>query len=201
MKKIFSNRSLQQKERAAIRAAQHGDPAGFQELYEKYRNYVYSICLRMTRDPGLSEDLAQDVFLHIWRKIASFKGAALFRTWLYRVTVNIVLLYFRRHKNVALPLDNDTLPATELRMIEMFAHPDLEANLSLQETLGSLTPRYRSVLVLHDVHGYRHRDISQLLGITSGASRSQLHKARVKVRIALGKAQPRKNSELQLSAA
>jgi RNA polymerase sigma-70 factor (ECF subfamily) len=202
MKKLFSEAKAAQKEEAAIRAAQRGDPAGFQLLYEKYRTYVYSLCLRMTHDPALSEDLTQDVFLHIWKKVGSFKGNALFRTWLYRVAINIVLLYFRRHKSVDLSLDDELVPSTELKMMDTLPHPDLEANLSLQETLDTLSPRYRSVLMLHDVHGYRHQDISELLGITSGASRSQLHKARVKLRIALGIARaPRKDVAMELSAA
>ena len=85
-----------------------------------------------------------------------------------------------------LPLDNETLPSTELKMIENTPQPDIDEHISLRRTLNTLSPRYRSVLMLHDVHGYRHQDISQLLGITSGASRSQLHKARVKLRAALG---------------
>jgi RNA polymerase sigma-70 factor, ECF subfamily len=186
MKQLLSEIAAKQKERRAIQSSQKGDPAGFQFLYEKYKSYVYSLCLRMTRDPALSEDLTQDIFLHVWKKIISYKGEALFRTWLYRVAVNIVLLHFRRHKAVNLPLDNETLPSTELKMIENTPQPDIDEHIFLRSTLNTLSPRYRSVLMLHDVHGYRHQDISQLLGITSGASRSQLHKARVKLRAALG---------------
>lgn len=175
-----------QKEARAIRAAKRGDPEGFQVLYELYKSYVYSLCLRMTHEPSLSEDLTQDIFLHVWRKISSFKGDALFRTWLYRVTVNMVLLYFRRHKNVNVSLDNETLPSTELKLSENYPQPDLDTQISIRRLLSDLSPRYRSVLTLHDLEGYRHQDISNLLGITSGASRSQLHKARVKLRIALG---------------
>lgn len=192
MKQVLSDIAAKQKERRAIQASQRGDPAGFQFLYEKYKSYVYSLCLRMTRDPALSEDLMQDIFLHVWRKISSYKGEALFRTWLYRVAINIVLLHFRRHKMVSLPLDNETLPSTELKMIENSPQPDLDEHISLHRTLNTLSPRYRSVLMLHDVHGYKHQDISQLLGITSGASRSQLHKARVKLRAALGMVRPLK---------
>jgi len=175
------------KEMLAIRSAQRGDPAGFQFIYEKYKTYVYSLCLRMTHDPTLAEDLTQDIFLHVWRKVASFKGTAMFRTWLYRVSVNMVLLYFRRHKMNTFSLDNETsLASTEIRIAETAHQPDMEEHISLRRTLHTLSPRYRRVLMLHDLHGYRHEDISHLLGITSGASRSQLHKARVKLRLALG---------------
>ena len=173
------------REMRAIRAAGRGEPAGFQFIYEKYKSYVYSLCLRMTHDPSLAEDLMQDVFLHVWRKIASFKGQSLFRTWLYRVTVNMVLLYFRRQKGNDVPLDGDTLPATELQMAEQSPQLDLEECISLRDTLEGLSPRYRSVVLLHDLHGYKHHDIARMLGITSGASRSQLHKARLKLRDAL----------------
>jgi RNA polymerase sigma-70 factor (ECF subfamily) len=173
------------REMRAIRAAGRGEPSGFQFIYEKYKSYVYSLCLRMTHDPSLAEDLMQDVFLHVWRKIASFKGQSLFRTWLYRVTVNMVLLYFRRQKGNDVPLDGDTLPATELQMAEQSPQLDLEECISLRDTLEGLSPRYRSVVLLHDLHGYKHHDIARMLGITSGASRSQLHKARLKLRDAL----------------
>lgn len=186
MRKLFMDITARRKETRAIKSAQRGSPAGFQFLYEKYRTYVFSICLRMTRDPALSEDLTQDIFLHVWRKIASYKGESLFRTWLYRVSVNMVLLHFRRHKAVNVSLDNEVLPATELKLAESVPQPDLDEHIALRRVLGQLSPRYRHVLMLHDLQGYRHEDISHLLGITSGASRSQLHKARVKLRIALG---------------
>jgi RNA polymerase sigma-70 factor, ECF subfamily len=202
MRKLRGDTAGYRREMRAIRAAQRGDPAGFQFVYEKYKTYVFSICLRMMHDPSLAEDLMQDIFLHVWRKIGSFKGNSQFRTWLHRVSVNMVLLYFRRHKAVNISLENEALPATELKLAETVHQPDLDQNISLRRVLGQLSPRYRRVLMLHDVHGYRHEDISHLLGITSGASRSQLHKARVKMRIALGP-QPGSNriEEIQLKTA
>jgi RNA polymerase sigma-70 factor, ECF subfamily len=202
MRKLLTDIAARRKETRAVKAAQRGDPVGFQVLYEKYKTYVFSICLRMTHDPSLAEDLTQDIFLHVWGKIATYKGDALFRTWLYRVTVNMVLLYFRRHKAVNVSLDQDMLPATELKLAETVHQPDLDEHISLRRVLGQLSPRYRRVLMLHDVQGYKHDDISQLLGITSGASRSQLHKARVKVRIALGpQPEPGNGQMLELKAA
>jgi RNA polymerase sigma-70 factor (ECF subfamily) len=204
MPKPFLDIKARRKEARAIQSAQRGESAGFQFLYEKYRSFVFSICLRMTRDPTLAEDLSQDIFLHVWRKIVSFKGDAQFRTWLYRVAVNMVLLYFRRHKAVDVSLDNEVLPATELRLAENAPQPDLDEHIALRHVLRQLSPRYRRVIMLHDLHGYRHDDISQLLGITSGASRSQLHKARVKLRIALGprpEPQQSKQHDLRLVAA
>ena len=101
------SQSRAQRKRNCARFAQlkRGDPYAFQRLYERYKNYVYSLCLRMCKDPSLAEDLTQDIFFHVWKKMASFKGQALFRTWLYRVTINRVLLHFRKHKVGTLPLE------------------------------------------------------------------------------------------------
>lgn len=202
MRQLLADITARRDESRAVMAAQKGDPAGFQLLYEKHRSYVYSLCLRMTHDPGLSDDLTQDIFLHVWRKIATFKGNAQFRTWLYRVTINMVLLYFRRNKAINVSLDDEVLSATERKLMEHFPPPDIDDHILLRRSLNSLKPHHRSVLMLHDVHGYRHQDISQLLGITSGASRSQLHKARVKLRMALGFPDERsKHGSLQLQHA
>ena len=189
MKILIHNLDAKQEELRSIRAAKRGDPFAFQRLYERYKNYVYSLCLRMCKDPSLAEDLTQDIFFHVWKKMASFKGQALFRTWLYRITINRVLLHFRKHKAGFLPLDDEMLPVAEAVLLRNSMHTNLDDCISLRNSLAGLSPRYRKVLMLHDLEGYRHGDISRLLGITSGASRSQLHKARVKIRLALGVAQ------------
>lgn len=175
-----------EQESCAIQAAKLGHPAGFQILYELYRSYVYGICLRMTREPALSEDLTQDIFVQVMRKIASYQGKARFRTWLHRVAVNIVLVHFRRHKELHLSLNDETLPSAEVMLAERVSPRDPDTDITIRELLSDLSPNNRNVLRLHDVEGYRHQDISRFLGITSGASRSQLHKVRVKLRIALG---------------
>jgi RNA polymerase sigma-70 factor (ECF subfamily) len=189
MKTRLNNLGTAKEELRSVRAAQHGDAYAFQRLYERYKNYVYSLCLRMCKDPSLAEDLTQDIFFHVWKKMSGFKGHALFRTWLYRVTINRVLLHFRKYKVGTLPLNDETLPAAETVLLKNSSHADLDDCISLRDTLAGLSPHYRKVVMLHDLEGYRHGDISRLLGITSGASRSQLHKARVKIRLALGTAQ------------
>jgi RNA polymerase sigma-70 factor (ECF subfamily) len=179
----------QEEEDRRVRAAQHGDPVAFQFLYARYKNFVYSLCLRMSKDAVLAEDLTQDIFFHVWRKITTFKGHSLFRTWLYRVTTNRVLLHFRKNKRGTLSLDVDTLAAAEAVLLRDSSQTTLDDRISLRDTVAVLPPHHRRVLMLHDLEGYRHGDISHLLGITSGASRSQLHKARAKLRLALGAAQ------------
>lgn len=182
-----------EEELRAIKAAKLGQPSGFQTLYELNRAYVYSVCLRMTHEPALSEDLTHDIFLQVLRKISSYKGNARFRTWLHRVTVNTVLVHFRRHKALNISLNDETLPATEVLMAERRPQSDPDTDIAIREVISDLSPDNQSVLRLHDVEGYRHQDISALLGITSGASRSQLYKVRVKLRTALGMT-PRKHS-------
>jgi RNA polymerase sigma-70 factor (ECF subfamily) len=194
MEKTMKRIPEREKENWAIRSAKLGQPAGFQILYELYRSYVYSVCLRMTHEPAMSEDLTQDIFLQVLRKITSYKGKARFRTWLHRVAVNIVLVHFRRHKELNVSLNDETLPSIEIIMAEHRSHADPDTDIALRELLSDLSPKNQNVLMLHDVEGYRHKDISRLLGITSGASRSQLHKVRVKLRIALGVDAPRRSS-------
>lgn len=186
MKAHLYNLMPEKEESRIVRAAQRGDPDAFQRLYARYKNYVYSLCMRMCKDPVLAEDLTQDIFLHVWKKMATFKGQSLFRTWLYRVTINMVLLHFRKNRIGTLSLDDETLPVAETVLLSNNSPIHLDDRISLRNMLALLSPRYRRVLVLHDVEGYRHQDISQLLGITSGASRSQLHKARTKMRVAWG---------------
>jgi len=201
MKAHRSNLALEKEESRIVRAAQRGDPDAFQRLYARYKNYVYSLCMRMCKDPVLAEDLTQDIFLHVWRKMGSFKGQSLFRTWLYRVTINMGLLYFRKHRIGTLPLDDKTLQVAETVFLRNISPLHLDDRLSLKNMLSLLSPRHRRVLVLHDVEGYRHQEISDLLGITSGASRSQLHKARTKMRLALGTGDLHHRQEATLRAA
>ena len=188
MKGRVHNLAVRKDELRAVRAAQR-DPFAFQRLYERYKNYVYSVCLGLCKDSSLAEDLTQEVFFHVWRKLAGFRGQALFRTWLYRVTINRVLLHFRKQRVGTISLDDETLSAAESTLLRNMGNTDLDNCISLRNTLDLLSPRYRSVLMLHDLEGYRHDDISRLLGISCGASRAQLHKARVKIRLALGAAQ------------
>jgi RNA polymerase sigma-70 factor (ECF subfamily) len=201
MKAHLYNLAPEKEESRIVCAAQRGDPDAFQRLYARYKNYVYSLCMRMCKDPVLAEDLTQDIFLHVWKKMATFKGQSLFRTWLYRVTINMVLLHFRKHRIGTLSLDDETLPVAETFLLGNNSPIHLDDRISLRNMLSHLSPRYRRVLVLHDVAGYRHQDISHLLGITSGASRSQLHKARTKMRIALGISELHRRQEAAIRAA
>jgi RNA polymerase sigma-70 factor (ECF subfamily) len=166
------------------RASAAGDHVAFEALYQQYHRRVYSLCIRMLRDRDEAEDLTQDVFLQVYRKINSFQGTSAFTTWLHRLTVNMVLMHLRRKNRW--PAE-ESLDADELHGIleqdtpQRLSRPTIEA-VDLERAINHLPGGYRLVFLLHDIEGYEHAEISQLLGISVGTVKSQLHKARLKVR-------------------
>jgi RNA polymerase sigma-70 factor, ECF subfamily len=171
-----------------IRLAQQGDAAAFESLYELHSRRVYSLCLRMIGDPTEAEDLTQEAFLQLFRKIHTFRGESAFSSWLYRLTANIVLMRFRKKRPVPVSLDEMTRTTEEKeRPILELGEPDarlvgLFDRLNLQGAVERLPEGYRSMFLLHDVHGYEHNEIASLLGCSVGNSKSQLHKARKRLR-------------------
>ena len=163
--------------------AASGNIAAFEILYERYHRRTYSLCLRMTGNQTEAEDLTQEVFIQLFRKIGSFRGDSAFSTWLHRLTVNQVLMHFRRRsvKNEKTSEDGEIpeqiVPGTEnqLRM------PVID-RIALTKAVSELPPGYRNVFILHDVQGYEHEEVARLLKISVGTSKSQLHKARLKLR-------------------
>jgi RNA polymerase sigma-70 factor (ECF subfamily) len=142
----------------------------------------------MLRDQDEAEDLTQDVFLQVYRKINSFQGTSAFTTWLHRLTVNMVLMYMRRkrRRQAEEAFDTEALRvASEKQASQRSDHHPVDA-VDLEKAINHLPDGYRVVLLLHDVEGYEHVEISQLLGISVGTAKSQLHKARVKLRQMLG---------------
>jgi len=172
----------------AIRLAQQGDEAAFETIYEMHSRRVYALCLRMVGDPAESEDLTQEAFLQLFRKIHTFRGESAFSSWLHRLTANIVLMRFRKKRLVAVSLDELTRPDEEReRPIIEFGAPDLRLigvfdRVNLQTALGQLPEGYKSMFLLHDVHGFEHNEIATMLGCSVGNSKSQLHKARKRLR-------------------
>ncbi len=165
-----------------------GDMAAFEELYRRYHRRVYSLCLRMTRNVSESEDLTQSVFVQLFRKLKTFRGESSFATWLHRLTVNEVLMHFRKPAVRAERTTEDgTIPT---RVVVGTENPDqmsLVDRISLDEAIRQLSPGYRAVFILHDVEGYEHQQIGRILGCAVGTSKSQLHKARMKLRRLLKK--------------
>ena len=161
-----------------------GDMQAFEELYNRYHRRVYSLCLRMTNNVAEAEDLTQEVFIHVYHKIGSFRGESTIMTWLHRVTVNRVLMHFRRNKVRRESLtDDDALPEPKLKASETLNSQILEADrVALNKAIAQLPPGYRAVFILHDIEGYEHTEIARMNRIAVGTSKSQLHKARLKLR-------------------
>ncbi|HKG80121.1 MAG TPA: RNA polymerase sigma factor [Pyrinomonadaceae bacterium] len=171
-----------------VQLAAAGDMAAFEELYRTYNRRVYSHCLRMTRNVAEAEDLTQEVFIQLFRKLKTFRGESLFTTWLHRMTVNAVLMHFRK---AAVRLDR-TIEHGEsinefVRATASSSGTSIIDHISLNEALQQLAPGYRAVFILHDVEGYEHHQISEMLRCAVGTSKSQLHKARLKLRRLLGR--------------
>jgi RNA polymerase sigma-70 factor (ECF subfamily) len=162
----------------------------FQELYQTHHRRVYSICLRMTRDISEAEDLTQEVFVHLFRTIGSFRGESAFTTWLHRLTVNHVLMHFRKRKVRAVrPTEDGELPVQALA-----SHDHKRTNIVdlilLSEVISKLPDGYREALILHDIEGFEHKEIAEMRGRTQGTSKSQLHKARRALRALITQLRP-----------
>jgi RNA polymerase sigma-70 factor (ECF subfamily) len=170
-----------------IRGAQAGDAHAFATLVQQYKNRVYSVCLLMTKDVAEAEDLTQEVFLQVFRTVGSFRGDAGFSTWLYRVAVNTVLMKLRRHKSLpTVSLDEPvSAESPDLHWDFGKSDPDLTGvvdRIALRRALLELPEGCRTIFALHEIEGYQHHEIAQLLDCSIGNSKSQLHKAKLKMR-------------------
>lgn len=175
-------------EAQAIRLAQRGDAGAFERLYQLHSPRVYALCLRMLRNTDDAEDSTQDVFLHVFRKIQGFRGDAAFSTWLHRVAVNTVLMRFRGSKIAkAATLDESNSNRESGAPSREPGAPDpcLEGyvdRVAIEKAIEELPPRCKLMFVLYDIQGYAHREIARIAGCSVGNAKSQLHKARVRLR-------------------
>lgn len=160
-----------------------GHLEAFEMLYRKYHRRAYSLCLKMTSSVSEAEDLTQEAFVQLFRKAGSFRGDAAFTTWFHRLTVNQVLMYFRKRsvRNEKTTEDGE-LPEHRLPNPKLGANLPILNRIDLKKAISALPPGYRSVFVLHDVEGYEHSEVARMMGISIGTSKSQLHKARLKLR-------------------
>lgn len=158
-----------------VRRAQAGDCRAFEQLYRLYVNRVYGLCLRMTGQHSLAEELAQEAFIRAWEKLDSFRGESAFFSWLYRLTFNVVLgdkrSRARRESRVVETEDLGALPNPA-----QGHSPGLRADL--EAAIASLPPGAREVFILHDIEGYKHEEIAEIAGIAPGTSKAHLHRAR-----------------------
>jgi len=171
-----------------VKLAQRGDIEAMSCLYDKYRRRIYNLCLRMLRDQADAEDLTQDVFVQLFRKIGTFRGESAFSTWLHRLAVNMVLMNIRSRNAKRYPIiplessnDEDDSLYEELGREDAGLRSSLD-RMTINDALESLPPGYRMVFLLHDVHGYEHQEIAEMLSCSVGNCKSQLHKARLKMR-------------------
>lgn len=170
-----------------IELAKRGDAEAFQALYDKHKRRVYSLCLRMTANTAEAEDLAQEAFLQLFRKIATFRGESAFSTWLHRLSVNVVLMHLRKKSLPVVSLEETTQGTEEDSPKRDFGADDIALagsidRMQLQRAVDNLPPGYRTIFVLHDIEGYEHNEIARIAGCSIGNSKSQLHKARMKLR-------------------
>jgi RNA polymerase sigma-70 factor, ECF subfamily len=169
-----------------IARAQRGEEAAFAALFEAHKRRVYSLCLRMTGNTAEAEDLTQEAFLQLFRKISTFRGESAFSTWLHRLAVNVVLMHLRKKGLQQVSLDEmDTSQDEPVK--RDYGSDDLRLTgsidrIGLQKAIADLPPGYRTVFVLHDIEGYEHNEIAEIMSCSVGNSKSQLHKARMKLR-------------------
>lgn len=173
-----------------VKRAQAGDEQAFATLFQQHKNRVYSVCLLMTKDVAEAEDLTQEAFLQVFRTVSSFRGDAAFSTWLYRVAVNTVLMKLRRRKSPPTVSLDEPVNSESPSLHRDFGKADPELSgvvdrIALRRALQELPEGCRTIFALHEVEGYQHHEIAQLLDCSIGNSKSQLHKAKLKMRALL----------------
>ena len=171
-----------------IARAQHGDADAFAELFQAHKTRVYSLCLRMTNNTAEAEDLTQEAFLQVFRKLATFRGDSALSTWLYRIAVNTVLMRFRKRTLSQTSLDDPWSKNSDAKPVPReYGTRDHHLagcidRIALIQAIRELPHGYRTVFLLHEVEGYEHGEIAEFLGCSTGNSKSQLHKAKMRIR-------------------
>ena len=169
-----------------VRRAQRGDSEAFNALFHAHKAKIYSICLRMTNNTAQAEDLTQDAFLQVFRKLSTFGGNSALSTWLFRIAVNTVLMHFRKKSLTLVSLDETSSHNSTLVHREHGSRDDRLAEsvdrITLARAITDLPPGYRTIFLLHEVQGYEHQEIAKILDCSVGNSKSQLHKAKLRLR-------------------
>ena len=180
--------SSEMTEAEAIRLAQQGDAMAFERIYSLHSRRVYALCLRMVGNTAEAEDLTQDAFMQLFRKIGTFRGESAFSTWMHRLSVNVVLMKLRKKKLAETSIEETNDPDDESSGLRReLGAPDLLLTGSidrvhLERAIEQLPPGYKQVFVLHDIQGFEHNEIAGLMDCSIGNSKSQLHKARMRLR-------------------
>lgn len=179
---------VESSERETIRRAQHGDAAAFERIYQLHSRRVYALCLRIARNPTEAEDLTQEAFLRAFRMIQTFRGESAFSTWLYRLALNVVLMKLRKKNLPAASLEETTklneentgqskgVGGLDLRLTGLIDR------LNLERAVEQLPSAFKAVFVLHDIQGYKHHEIAEMMDWPVGTSKGKLHRARMRLR-------------------
>lgn len=177
-----------------IKRAQAGDSDAFADLFNAHKARIYALCLRMTNNTAEAEDLTQDAFLQVFRKLSTFRGDSALSTWMHRIAVNTVLMFIRKRNSSIreCPLE-PVFGSEEEAAFEGPVYGKVDDTLSmttdrvaLLRAIENLPPGYRLMIILHDIHGYEHQEIADIFGCTTGNTKSQLHKARLRLRSVIG---------------
>ncbi len=187
-------------EKEAIDLLRNGDPAGFEFLYHAHKRRVYNLCLRLAGNQAVAEELMQESFLLVFRRINTFRGDSAFTTWLHRVTMNVAFMYIRQQRSRLTPQVSLEETGPDDSLYERVGADDSVLSqsidrITLENAIRELPPGYRIVLVLHDIEGYEHQEIADLLNCSIGNTKSQLHKARLKLRGLLKSGRARRSAE------
>jgi RNA polymerase sigma-70 factor (ECF subfamily) len=174
-----------------VKRAQQGNADAFASLFHSHKARIYSVCLRMTNNTAEAEDLTQDAFLQVFRKLSTFRGDSALSTWLYRIAVNTVLMHFRKKALRQISLDEPYNQDAKQVRREYGSRDDRLTGsvdrIALARAIKELPDGYRTIFLLHEIEGYEHQEIAELLDCSVGNSKSQLHKAKLRIRELLGR--------------
>jgi RNA polymerase sigma-70 factor (ECF subfamily) len=203
----FPTRNERPTEAEIVRRVRDGDQAVFEDLYRAHSKRVFAVCLRIVGDPTEAEDLTQEVFLLLFRKLHTFRGDSAFSTWLHRLTVNLVLMNLRRKPAPVVSIEptpdvdeGSASQGVDVGALDLSLEGSLD-RINLARCIAQLPAGFRTMFVLHDIQGYEHQEIANILGRSVGDSKSQLHKARKRLRELLHETQRDKVREKRLAAA
>ena len=188
-----------------VKRAQEGNADAFAGIFNAHKARIYSVCLRMTNNTAEAEDLTQDAFLQVFRKLATFRGDSALSTWLYRIAVNTVLMHFRKKVLRQVSLDEPYNQDAKNVRREYGRRDDRLTGsvdrIALARAIQELPHGYRTIFLLHEVEGYEHQEIAELLDCSVGNSKSQLHKAKLRVRELLSRTLEEKDAAKRSPAA
>jgi RNA polymerase sigma-70 factor, ECF subfamily len=189
---MIRDEKLNRPDKELARLAADGDAAAFDEIYSRHRRFVYSIAVRMTGNQADAEDLTQESFVLVWRRVGSFRGEASFTTWLYRLVSNQVKMHFRyRSSRPEIQTGDGEIPERWQGGVRLTDPAEqLIDRLAIEQAVRMLPTGYRSAFILHDIEGYKHGEAAGLSAHTVGTSKSQVHRARASLRAVLSGRSP-----------